>query len=121
MMNNRQSSAKGSSSAWPSWLELEVSSTLLGAARGAVAIGFFRSVVGRNVSFFELSYYMFPLGVVMVGLLWGYLLIYFRPEKKRIPGLRRRVVRLSAALGPIKREEVLVLVFVGSAIILLSL
>ena len=30
--------------------------TLLGAARGAVAIGFFNDIVGRNVSFFELSY-----------------------------------------------------------------
>ena len=35
--------------------------TLLGAARGAVAIGFFHDITGEAVSFFELSYYMFPL------------------------------------------------------------
>ncbi len=37
--------------------------TLLGAARGAVAIGFFRDISGRSISFFELSYYMLPVGL----------------------------------------------------------
>ncbi len=39
--------------------------TLLGAARGAVAIGFFKDIVGRDVSFFELSFYMAPVGWAM--------------------------------------------------------
>ena len=49
--------------------------TLLGAARGAVAIGFFKDMAGREISFFELSYYMFPLGWVMIILLWLFFLI----------------------------------------------
>ena len=36
--------------------------SLLGAARGAVAIGFFNEIAHKNVSFFELTYCMFPLG-----------------------------------------------------------
>ncbi len=36
--------------------------TLLGAARGAVAIGFFKELTGREISFFELTYYMLPAG-----------------------------------------------------------
>jgi solute carrier family 13 (sodium-dependent dicarboxylate transporter), member 2/3/5 len=36
--------------------------TLLGAARGAVAMGFFNEMTGQEISFFELSYYMAPVG-----------------------------------------------------------
>ncbi|MHC4128884.1 MAG: SLC13 family permease, partial [Planctomycetota bacterium] len=56
--------------------------TLLGAARGAVAIGFFKDIAGREVTFFELSYYMAPVGVVMVFLLWGLCMVLFKPEQK---------------------------------------
>ena len=35
--------------------------TLLGAARGAVAIGFYKEIVGRDIAFFELTYYMAPI------------------------------------------------------------
>ena len=36
-----------------------------GAARGAVAIGFFKDIVGREISFFEQTWYMAPMGVLM--------------------------------------------------------
>ena len=95
--------------------------TLLGAARGAVAIGFFRDITERSVSFFELTWYMFPVGVIMTILLWIYFMIYFKPEKKRIPGLRDRAQKLYESLGPITRREILTLVIVFAAIILLGL
>ena len=79
--------------------------TLLGAARGAVALGFFKEIVGREVSFFELTYYMFPVGWVMVFLLWGFFMIFLKPEKKVIPGLRERAKRLNADLGPITKKR----------------
>ncbi len=61
--------------------------TLLGAARGAVAIGFFKDIVGREISFFELTKYMFPVGWLMTFLLWGFFMIFCKPEKKpRSPG-----------------------------------
>jgi len=95
--------------------------TLLGAARGAVAIGFFKDIVGREITFFELSYYMFPVGVLMVIILWGFFMIFFKPEKKRIPGLRQRAISLYERLGGITRIEVLTLVIVLCAIALMSL
>lgn len=95
--------------------------TLLGAARGAVAIGFFKDMVGREISFFELSYYMFPLGFLMVILLWGLLMIMFKPEHKTIPGLRDRVHYLNENLGPMRRVELLTIVIVFSAILVMSL
>jgi sodium-dependent dicarboxylate transporter 2/3/5 len=95
--------------------------TLLGAARGAVAISFFKDMVGREITFFELSKYMFPLGWVMVFLVWGLAMVFFRPEKKRIPGLRDRAKSLHARLGPMSRNEIMALVIVGLAIMVLSL
>ena len=64
--------------------------TLLGAARGAVAIGFYNDVVGKNVSFFELMYYMFPVGWLMTFLLWGFFMVFMKPEKKGDPGAERK-------------------------------
>ena len=95
--------------------------TLLGAARGAVALGFFRDITGREVSFFELSYYMAPVGVVMTFLLWGFFMIFFKPERSRIPGLRERSKQLYSRLGPVTRDEILVVIIVFCAILLMSL
>ena len=95
--------------------------TLLGAARGAVAIGFFAETEGRMIGFFELTWYMLPVGLIMTVLLWGYFMLWYPPERKSIPGLRTRVDGLSQALGPISRNEVLALVVVLSTIVVLAL
>jgi sodium-dependent dicarboxylate transporter 2/3/5 len=95
--------------------------TLLGAARGAVAIGFFKDIVGREITFFELSYYMLPLGFFMVIMLWIYLVIIFPPEKKKIPGLRERAKSLHKSLGPMTYTEILTIVIVVLAISLMCL
>ncbi len=95
--------------------------TLLGAARGAVAIGFFAETTGRTIGFFELSKYMFPVGLLMTILLWGFFMLWYPPEKKTIPGLRERVTRLNESLGPVTRDEIMALVIVLAAIGILSL
>ncbi len=95
--------------------------TLLGAARGAVAIGFFKRIIGREITFFGLSYYMLPIGALMVVLLWAFFMIIYKPEKKTIPGLRDRVKPLAEKLGPISRREVLTLVIVFSGIAIMGL
>ena len=95
--------------------------TLLGAARGAVAIGFFRDITGREITFFELSYYMFPLGWLMVFLLWGFFMVFFKPEQKTIPGLRERAKMLNAGLGKITKMEILTLIIVLTSVALLGL
>ena len=95
--------------------------TLLGAARGAVAIGFYRDITGRSIGFFELMYYMLPVGVLMTLLLWAFFMFYCRPEKKTIPGLRERAQRLYASLGPVSAKETLAVAIVLSTITLLAL
>jgi len=74
--------------------------TLLGAARGAVALGFYREITGNNIGFFELTWYMAPVGILMTILLWAFFMVYYKPEKKTIPGLREKVAELSKGLGP---------------------
>lgn len=95
--------------------------TLLGAARGAVAMGFYREVTGKAIGFFELSYYMFPIGFLMVFLLWGFFMVFCKPEKKTIPGLRERARNHYKELGGITRMEVLAASIVGAMIIAMSL
>src|SRR4030066_840966 len=79
--------------------------TFLGAARGPAAAGMFKEFTGRDIGFFELSQYMFLVGWIMIFLIWGYLMVFLKPEKKIIPGLKEKVKRLSKELGPLNFNE----------------
>ncbi len=95
--------------------------TLLGAARGAVAIGFYKDIIGKEISFFELSYYMFPIGWIMVFILWGFFMIFLKPEKKNIPGLRKKAKVLSKAMGKITFNEIIAGLIIFTCILIMSL
>jgi solute carrier family 13 (sodium-dependent dicarboxylate transporter), member 2/3/5 len=95
--------------------------TLLGAARGAVAIGFYNDIMQKDVSFFQLSYYMFLPGWIMTFILWGFFMVFFKPEKRVIPGLREKARALNAQLGGITRNEVIAVVIVLAVIIAMGL
>jgi sodium-dependent dicarboxylate transporter 2/3/5 len=95
--------------------------TLLGAARGAVAIGFFNEIAGKNVTFFELTKYMFIIGWLMTFLLWVYMLLIFKPEKKVIPGLREKSRQLYKEMGSITGKEVFTGLVIFGIIFFLSL
>jgi solute carrier family 13 (sodium-dependent dicarboxylate transporter), member 2/3/5 len=95
--------------------------TLLGSARAIVALGFFKEMAGVDTPFYLLTYYMAPVGWLMVFLLWLFFIFFFKPEKERIEGLKERVKELSAELGPISKKEILSLVIILGAIIFMSL
>ena len=95
--------------------------TLLGAARGAVAIGFFKEMTGKEISFLELSYYMAPIGWLMVFLIWGLIMVLCKPEKAIIPGLKEKAKRMYIELGGWNRKEILTLVITLSVILLIAL
>ncbi|MEW6743564.1 MAG: SLC13 family permease [Planctomycetota bacterium] len=95
--------------------------TLLGSARAAVAIGFFKTFTDTEISFFELPYYMLPLAATMVFLMWVGLMIVFKPERARIEGLREKSRALYAQLGPMSRQEILAILIVAAAIGILCL
>jgi len=95
--------------------------TLLGAARGAVAIGFYKDIIGRDVTFFELAYYMFPIGWIMVFVLWGFFMVFMKPEKKTIPGLREKAKRLSSEMGGVTKKEIIAGSIIFVCILVMSL
>ncbi len=95
--------------------------TLLGAARGAVAIGFFRDITGKTISFFEYSYYFFPLGWLMLLLIWGLIMILCKPERKTIPGLKQRARQLRADMGPLTRKESTAAAIIIACVVVLAL
>ena len=95
--------------------------TLLGAARGAVAIGFFKEMTGKEISFFELSYYMAPVGWLMVFLIWGFILFVCKPEKAIIPGLKEKAKRMYIELGGWNRKEILTLSITLAVILIIAL
>jgi sodium-dependent dicarboxylate transporter 2/3/5 len=94
--------------------------TLLGAARGAVALGFFKEIMKQDITFFELTWYMFPIGWLMTFALWGFFMIFFKPEKKTIPGLREKARQLSSELGPLTRNEIKASLIVGVCILVMA-
>ncbi|KJS30128.1 MAG: transporter [Desulfatitalea sp. BRH_c12] len=95
--------------------------TLLGAARGAVALGFYNDIMHHEISFFQLSYYMAPVGWAMTFLLWGFFMLFFKPEKKSIPGLRAKARQLNSELGPLTAREIKAAVIVIACIVVMSL
>ena len=95
--------------------------TLLGAARGAVALSFYKDMMNVDISFGTLSYYMFPVGWLMVFILWGFFMVVCKPEKARIPGLKEKATRMYKELGGITRSEVLAAVIILGAVTLIAM
>ena len=95
--------------------------TLLGAARGAVALGFYKDIMNVDISFFQLTAYMFPIGWIMTFLLWGFFMLFFKPERERIPGLKQKAIRMYAELGSWSKNEIMTTVIVVSTIVVIAL
>ncbi|MFH1488831.1 MAG: SLC13 family permease [Pseudomonadota bacterium] len=95
--------------------------TFLGAARGVAAAGMFRQFTGQDIGFFELSWYMFPLGAIMVITIWLIIIFCFRPEMPRIQGLREKSKKLAQEQGPLTPKETFVIVTVLAVVLLFML
>ncbi len=95
--------------------------TLLGAARGAVALGFYKDIMDVDISFFQLTWYMFPIGWLMTFLLWGFFMVFFKPEKSVITGLKEKSKRMYAELGGWSRKEIITASIVVLTILVIAL
>jgi sodium-dependent dicarboxylate transporter 2/3/5 len=88
--------------------------TFLGSARAVAGAGMFKKFTGgTDIGFFELTWYMLPLGLIMVFFVWLSVIFCFKPERPRIDGLRKRVADLGKELGPMNPKEKFVLVMVA--------
>lgn len=101
--------------------------TLLGSARAPAAIGIFKEITsspgipGREISFFELTYFMLPIGWLMIFIIWIYISLVYKPERKIIDGLKERVEFLSQRAGKFTKNEIITLVVVLGSVFLLIL
>lgn len=57
----------------------------------------------------------------MILIIWAYISIVYKPEKKTIEGLRERVELLSERMGKFTKEETITLIIVLGAVLLLIL
>lgn len=93
--------------------------TFLGSARAVAGAGMFKKFTGgQEIGFFELTWYMLPLGVLMVFFVWLVVIFCFKPERPRIEGLRERVTDLARDLGPMNSREKFVLIMVVAVLTL---
>jgi sodium-dependent dicarboxylate transporter 2/3/5 len=79
--------------------------TYLGAARGVAAAGMFKEFTGNDIGFFELIYYMLPVGLIMVFVIWLIIITFFKPERPVIEGLMEKAKDLTKELGPMNNKE----------------
>jgi solute carrier family 13 (sodium-dependent dicarboxylate transporter), member 2/3/5 len=96
-------------------------STLLGSARAPAGVGMFKQFTGQDITFFDLSKYLFLLCWVMVFLIWLVLIVFFKPEKPRIEGLKKKAEDLYRQLGPMTAKEKFVIVGVIGVVIVMTL
>ncbi|MDF0709019.1 SLC13 family permease [Flagellimonas okinawensis] len=92
--------------------------TLIGTPPNLVFAGFVQKTYGIDISFWQWMMFGLPVSCILLILAWLYLTrIAYPLEQKQFPGGRQEIDRLLAELGPMCREESLVLfVFVLTAV-----
>jgi sodium-dependent dicarboxylate transporter 2/3/5 len=95
--------------------------TMLGSARAPAGVGMFKEFTGIDITFFELSKYLFPVSWIMVFLIWVMILIFFKPEKPRIEGLKKKAQDLYRQLGPMTGKEIFVIVCIIGVVVVMTL
>jgi len=95
--------------------------TLLGSARAAVALAFYKEMTGMVLTPMDLTFYMAPLGWLMVFLLWGFFMLFLRPEKDRIPGLKEKATRMYKELGGMTSNEIKAALIIFIAVVMIAL
>ncbi len=94
--------------------------TLLGSARAAVAIAFMKEMSGVDISPFELTFFLAPLGWLMVGLIWCLMMFFCKPERAVIPGLKERAKKMYIELGAWSKNEKMTLMIVLGVIVIIA-
>jgi hypothetical protein len=78
--------------------------TFLGAARGVAAAGMFKEFTGQDIGFFELTWYMLPIGVLMVFIIWLIIIFFSSPSGPASKDCEKAKA-LAKELGPMNPQE----------------
>ncbi|THD69257.1 DASS family sodium-coupled anion symporter [Robertkochia marina] len=91
--------------------------TLIGTPPNLVLAGYVQEVYDIEITFFQWLKFGLPISVILLAISWFYLTQRaFTFKQKEFPGGKAEIKRLIAELGPMKREEKVVLgVFVLTA------
>ena len=96
--------------------------TLIGTPPNLVFAGYIQEVYDIEISFFQWLKFGLPISIVLLIISWLYITRFaFNFKQKEFPGGKKEIQKLISELGPMKREEKIVLiVFVLTAICWIS-
>lgn len=84
--------------------------TLIGTPPNLVFAGFIQESYGIEITFWQWAKFGFPISVVMLSIAWFYLTrVAFNFKQKGFPGGKKEIVKLIEQLGPMKKEEKIIL------------
>ncbi len=91
--------------------------TLIGTPPNLVFAAYIREIYSIDISFFQWLKFGLPISIVLLIISWYYLTcIAFNFRQKKFPGGKSEIQRLIDQLGPMKREEKIVMsVFIITA------
>jgi solute carrier family 13 (sodium-dependent dicarboxylate transporter), member 2/3/5 len=85
--------------------------TLIGTPPNLIFAGFLNESYGIDITFWQWFKFGFPISIVLLGIAWIYITRFaFTFQAKQFPGGKKEVVNLLEQLGPLSREEKLVMV-----------
>ena len=96
--------------------------TMLGSARAPAGVGMFKEFTGQgHLLSLNCPNTCFSLCWAMVFLIWLILIIFFKPEKPRIEGLKKKAEDLYRQLGPMTGKEKFVIICVIGVVMVMTL
>lgn len=92
--------------------------TLIGTPPNLVFAGYMQEIYNIDISFFQWLKFGLPISILLLFIAWFYIThMAFNFKQKEFPGGKQEIQRLITDLGPMKREEKIVMsVFVITAI-----
>ena len=85
--------------------------TLIGTPPNLVFAGYIQQVYDIDISFFQWLKFGLPISILLLIISWVYLThLAFNFSQKEFPGGKQEIQRLLVELGPMKREEKIVLI-----------
>ena len=92
-----------------------------GAGPNPLAVGFLKEMAGVDLSFVGWMMYGVPAGILLLIPCWGMILLFFRPEMKRLKKSREELEAEYKQLPAMGREEkVTLVIFLATVILWLS-
>ncbi|MCM8569326.1 DASS family sodium-coupled anion symporter [Gramella jeungdoensis] len=91
--------------------------TLIGTPPNLVFAGYIQEIYNIDITFFQWLKFGLPISVLLLIISWYYLThVAFNFKQKEFPGGKQEIQKLIAELGPMKREEKIVMsVFIITA------